>query len=444
MTWRTFAASMRFVTSLMFIALAGCATYHPVPLPSAPDLSTAPSLTVPAKQFLLPGLSPHPIPAHGLDRTTVEMLAVFNDPALKAARLQAGVANAQVLEAGLLPDPQLSAGYERSVRNYGGALSLSEDIQALVTRGARKAAAKATRKQIHLSILWKEWQVAAQASQLFIQIRSGEQVQHVLRKKERLLAHEYQTDRAAMQRGDETSTVVSADLMRLSNAQDSLRKLQSSMNMASHQLDELLGLKPGIHPRLVASASFPAITKADFRAAIAALPHRRADLLALKAGYHSQEEKVRKAILAQFPAMSAGLEMNRDPVEGVNSFGPQVNLTLPLFNRNRGHIAIQRVTRTVMRQTYQSRLDSAENQAHELWRANHILAAQLRDLDRQLPILKQRAAAAKRSLQQNNLDAGAYVVMESDYLTKQAKVIRVSAALQSARSALHILLGLPL
>src|SRR5579875_2773092 len=182
------------ISSLLACALAGCATYHPKPLPTAPDLAKAPALVVPAEQFLLPGLKPHPLPPDGLDATTVVMLAVFNDPDLKAARLKEGVARAQMMEAGLLPDPQFSAGYAESARNYGGALGLSEDIQALITRGAAKAAASQAEKQVHLDILWQEWQVAAQARQLFIQEQSDRHLLEVLRSNERLLESQYQKE----------------------------------------------------------------------------------------------------------------------------------------------------------------------------------------------------------------------------------------------------------
>lgn len=426
------------------LALGGCARYHAEPLPAAPDLTHTAELTVPAKEFLLPGLKPHTIPAHGLDATTVVMLAVFNDPDLKAARLREGVADAQMLQAGLLPDPQVGAGFAMSARNYGGALGLSEDVQALITRGAAKAAASDAQKQVHLDILWQEWQVAARASQLFIEVRSDERILGVLRENVRLLAGRYHADLRAMQRGNATAPVVSADLVQFSSAQAGVRQLETGMNVAEHQLNEMLGLAPEVRLPLVGAMSLPEISRDEFRTALAALPQRRADLLALAAGYQSQEEMVREAILAQFPAMSAGLEMQRDPVEGVDDLGPQVRLTLPLFNRNRGQIAIQRATRAVLRQTYQARLDAAVNQADEVWRADHILRAQLAGLTRQLVALKQRASAAKASLQQNNLDTGTYAVMESSYLTKRAEELELRASLQGARAALRVLLGLPL
>lgn len=429
---------------MLSAALLGCAHYRSRPLPTAPDLQKTPQLTVPAKQFWLPGLPPHPVSPQGLDETTVMTLAVFNNPDLKAARLQAGVAGAQMLEAGLLPDPQLDVNFAASALNYGGMMGLSQEIQALITRGASQAAAKSAAQQVNLDILWQEWQVAEKARELFIQTRADEQLQSVFASTRLLLQDRYRRDHAAMQRGDETAGIVAADLNALVSADTSLRQLQAERNVNWHALNALLGLDPRAKLHLIGPATAPALTKEEFDRAVASLPRRRADLLALQAGYQSQEENLRRAVLAQFPAMSAGVEFERDPVEGVNSIGPQVAMTLPLFNRNRGQIAIQKATRELLRQTYQARLDAAQSQADEVWKAAQIMQRQLRDLNAQLPLLEKSAAAARQSLREYNVNAPLYVILQSNLLARRAEAIRLQASLESARCALNTLLGLPL
>jgi hypothetical protein len=114
-----------------------------------------------------------------------------------------------------------------------------------------------------------------------------------------------------------------------------------------------------------------------------------------------------------------------------------------LFTRNRGQLAIERATRAVLRQTYQARLDAAQSQTDQVWQASKILAAQLKELDAQLPELAQTATAAQQSLRQYNLNAPLYVSLESNLLGKQAEEIRLRASLETARAALRTLLGLP-
>lgn len=423
--------------------VSGCAKYHPVPLPVAPDLTSVPTLTVPASKFMLPGLEPHPFPQDGLDETAVITLAVFDNPDLKAARLQAGLASAQLLQAGLLPDPRVNAGFATSALTYGYDIGLNESIQALVTRGALKASARAHKKQVDLEILWQEWQVAEKARELFIQAQADAQLQQVLTRSRDLLANRYHQDDAALKKGNITSSTVSADLTLLADAETGLRQLQIDANMTHHQLNQLLGLQPDVQLPLIGPGNIEPVSQDQFQAAVAGLPHRRVDLLALEAGYQSQEQNVRQAILAQFPALSAGVDQSRDPVEGVNFFGPTVSLTLPLFNRNRGQIAMQRATRAMLHQEYQARLDQAVGDADQVRAAIEILQGQLQDLDARLPYLEKTAAATEQSFRQGNLDAGLYVSVESSLLSKQAEAIRLRASLDNAQSAMRTLLGLP-
>lgn len=433
----------KYLALLGVLSLSGCAVYHPVALPSTPDLTKTPSVTVPASEFWLPGLKPHSFPTTGLDETAVVTLAVFDNPGLKATRLQAGVASAQLVQAGLLPDPHVSADLARSALNYGGDIGLSQDIQALVTRGAAKAAARSHQKQIHLDILWQEWQVAEKASELFIQARADARLRRVLSTTRALLANRYRKDERALQKGNLTLSTVAADLTLLNTADSNLRKLQLNASQTREQLNRLLGLQPDVRLRLIGPGIGPSLSPVQFHAALAALPHRRADLLALQAGYQAQEENVRRAILAQFPSLSAGVVFSRDPIEGANDFGPSVSLSLPLFNRNRGHIAIERATRAVLRQTYQARLDQAVGNADQVWKATTILRAQIRDLDARLAILRKTASAAAQSYRQGNLSAGVYVNIESSFLARQAEAIRLRASFANAQSVLRSLLGMP-
>ncbi len=432
-----------YAAGVLGMVLCGCTKYRPQPLPTAPDLAQTPQLTVPAEKYWLLGLRPHAIPVEGLDVTTVETLAVFNNPDLKAARLEAGVASAQLLEAGLLPDPELDANFAKSALDYGGAMGLTQDIRALLLRGAAKASAQATARQVNLNILWQEWQVAERARELFVQMCAETQLRGVLAQTQTLLAHRYQQDHAAMQRGDATATTVAADGSALADANTSLSQLETESNTNRHALNALLGLEPEAQLHLIGPVDLPQPSPKEFAQAVAALPRERADLLALQAGYQSQEENVRRAVLGQFPALSAGVDMERDPVEGVNAAGPHVALSLPLFNRNRGQIAMQRATREALRAAYQARLDAAQGEADQVWQATKILAAQLRTLEAQLPELEQTAKAAEESYQRGNLGAAAYAGAETGYLAKEAEAIRLRAALENARSALRTLLALP-
>lgn len=438
------ARQFPYVVLLATLLSSGCQTYHPKPLPTAPDLLQSPALTVPAGQFNLPELKPHPFPTNGLDETAVITLAVFNNPDLKAARTEAGVADAELIEAGLLPDPQVSAGIAKSPAFVGYNVGLSEDIQALITRSAAKAAARAHGQQVNLDILWQEYQVAEKAKELFIQLRADDELLRILTATRDLLADRYRQDQAAFQQGNVSAVTASADLAALADADRNLHQLELDANQTRHDLNLLLGLEPDVQLRLIGHSENKILSPDDFRAAVAALAHHRADLLALQAGYQSQEQTLREAVLAQFPSVSAGVEQARDPVEGVNTIGLNVNVTLPLFNRNQGQIDIQRATRESLYQTYQARLDQAASDADRVWKTTLVLSHQLGDIETLLPPLEKNATVAHKDFQQGNLDVGTCISIKLNFQTEQVEAIRLRALLEQAQAALRILLGLPL
>ncbi|WP_447411797.1 TolC family protein, partial [Clostridium perfringens] len=74
----------------------------------------------------------------------------------------------------------------------------------------------------------------------------------------------------------------------------------------------------------------------------------RTDLAALRQGYSAQEAAVRLAIIQQFPTLDLTVNANRDSAGNVLT-GPAVAFTLPLWNRNRGNIAIERTTREALK-----------------------------------------------------------------------------------------------
>lgn len=425
-------------------SLCGCAVYHSKPLPTQPDLIRAPALTLPASHLGVAGLKSEPFdPAKGLTDINVITLAVIGNPQLKAARLQAGVARAQLLQAGLLPDPQISGGLAKSSFFTGYSAALTEDIQALITMHAATGAARAHVKQVNLEILWREWQVAEQARELYIKARAFARVRDVLDERRQLFARLYHRDETSLERGYVSVSEVAGDFAAWNSAETEWRTLELQENQTRHALDELLGLAPGVHLRLRGAPSLRPVTAATYRAAVATLAHRRPDLLALQAGYQSEDERLREAILAQFPLIGAAVEKARSPEEGIQSVGFNVTLTLPLFSRNRGPIAVARASRAYLHQAYQARLDETVSQADQVRRAVCIMRHQLRTLDARRSQLEHAAAAAEKSLGRGTLSLAAFSRVDSNALGMEVEMIQLRASLGEAQAALAMLLALP-
>jgi hypothetical protein len=106
------ALRLRALMPLCLLLVGGCATYQREPLAPQDTSTSARSLErirIDTASMPLPELAGHRFdPADGLDIDEVAMLAVANNPDLKLARDDLGIARAQAYSAGLLPDPQLS------------------------------------------------------------------------------------------------------------------------------------------------------------------------------------------------------------------------------------------------------------------------------------------------------------------------------------------------
>lgn len=427
--------------------LSGCATYHALPLAKGPDLAPSlSSLRVPGKGAGADGSAAFNA-GDGLSLTEAVELAVFNNPNLRAERAGRGLARAQLLQAGLLPDPQISTSLDHPTDNGPGlvdayGIGINMDLQALLTHGAAKSAAQAGEKQVDLQVLWREWQVAEQTRQVYLRCRMLDRLEKLYRTHLNDLQSLYDADRDALARGDITVTQSDADLAVLTDLRGKLGDLEKQRNQSRHDLNALLGLRPDAAVPLRGDASVAAISEQQMKQALATLPKRRPDLLALRAGYRSQEQKVREEILKQFPNITFGVNRARDTSD-VHTLGFSLGFSLPLFNRNRGNIAVARATREQLHQQYQARLDDAQSKADRLFQESRLIEKQVRQTARGLPALQKAADGARQAVRDGDLSIATYSQLRDRAFTEQVNLIRYRGDLRQARLSLSTLLALP-
>ncbi|MFQ5735769.1 MAG: TolC family protein [Thermodesulfobacteriota bacterium] len=442
----------RYRTLILFllpVVLAACAAYHPRPLPGTPGLSAqVPRLSVEAQSLKVPGIRPHPFdPSDGLDMTEVAMLAVANNPRLKAARANAGIGRAQVFAAGLLPDPELSFGLEHPTGGAPGlvnamSLALNYPLQPLVGRGAARHGAAARLRQIDLEVVWQEWQVAQQARIMYVRLlRQGRQLE-LLREFQRTLKGRYESVRRSLRSGNMTAGPGTSVLSALAGIDTRLNEVERAGIRTREALAGLLGLDPEVELLLADCTPGGTMDAGEIDNSLTTLAQRRPDLLALRAGYESEDARLRKAVLEQFPGLSFGVSRARD-TDGINTVGIGVTLRLPFLNGNRGSIAVEEATREQLRSAYQARLAEAHTGVHQLRSEMRLLEGQLRQARSRLSELGEVASRAALALDEGNLDIPAYVTIETGLMDRRIKFIRLEGSLQEVRIVLETLLGMP-
>ncbi len=435
------------VSGLALLGLAGCAVYAPKPLPGHVDLSSsAGAVALEPARLPFRSLSTHPFnPADGLDMDEVSMLAVANNPHLRQARDALGIARAQSFAAGLLPDPQLGVTSDHPTNGVAGNtnafnLGLNYDVNALLLRSSRKGAAAAAAQRVNLELLWQEWQVVARARLLFTRLQAQQALMTQLRTARGLLAERYRRSRQALAAGNLTIATAGADLAAMQNTERQVNELERSLLHNRASLRSLLGLAADAPLTLVGEPTAADIDAAAVRAGLEQRLVLRPDLQALQAGYRSQEETLRGAVLAQFPALNVGLTRARD-TSGLYTMGFGLNLSLPIFNVNRGNIAIADATRKKLFDEYQTRLDSAYGEVATALENLPLLRQQLqrtRQGEVELKTVAERAAAAYDA---GNLAGPDYVRLQTALLDKQTEAINLNEALMEQQIALETLLG---
>jgi outer membrane protein, heavy metal efflux system len=433
--------------ALLLALLAGCVSYHPKPLATKPALlDSVPHLTIDTAAMPLPDLAAHRFdPSDGLDMTEVATLAVVNNPDLKAARDEAGISRAQAFAAGLLPDPTVS--FSEDIPSPGGAgltnaygIGLSIDIKSLITRSARKSAATEEVKKTDLNILWQEWQVVGQARLLFIKSLYQQRLMNILKEGEAVFSDRYDKSRAMYETGNLTVDDMGASLTALQAASRKADELGRQMEQTRHDLNALLGLKPDVALKLTGDAVLPELDDAKVKAVMEDLPRRRPDLLALASGYQSQEETLRAAVLAQFPDLNIGVNRASD-TSNVRTIGFGISMSLPIFDRNRGNIAIEDATRQKLYDEYQARISGAYGEADAALAARTLLERQLEGVNLALPEYSDAVKKAETAYSAGNMDVVAYTDLLSSYFDKRAEAVELEEALQEQRVEIQTLLG---
>ena len=453
----TIARRRAFCSAPLLALLAGCAVYHAQPL-DAPAVSAAlqapplDAIRVAAAALKHPLLAPLTIDGRdGFTPDEIALMTVITSPRLRALRDQRGVAQAQVLQAGLLPNPQFGYTLDQQVGNNdpllinGGSVGLSWEVTSLLSYRDRLAAAKSTAGALDLVIAWQEWQAAQAARLAAYRVLSLEARLPLARETEMDLAAALALARKARELGHRTTADLAASTEAWSMAQDARFALEQELTGQKLSLALSLGLPADAPLKLKAGPDFPELPAgADTIAALLdGLEKRRLDLVALALGYDSAEASLRAAVKAQFPRIGLSFARAHD-TSNVKTHSYGVTVDLPLFDRNQGQIAATTASRQQLFDEYVARVAEARAEVVQVLSNLAVTRTQLRTLDAELPELEQLATALDRAMQTRNADAQAVRDAHGTLLARRAEQARMREDILELGVALEIATGRPL
>jgi len=444
---------MAGMTMAALAALAGCASYTPEPLPPARELVERKTpdmerLKVAAKELHHPLLRPVTIDlSDGLSPDEAAVLAVLANPELVAVRGAHGEAAAQLVTAGLLPNPSLAAeldhphggNAEGTVNAYN--LGLGIDVTSLIGRAARVAEASATLDAVDLGIAWQEWQTAQAARLAVIRLAMLERRLELVRSEAGFESKTVEVLERAMEQGD--ATVQDVGVHR--SALEMLRQIEGTLDRAEaatrSRLNLLLGLPPESRLKVVlpreraGCATLPDAQKLTARAA-----ETRLDLKALELGYQAQEARVRQAVLAQFPSLSIGIAAQRNESD-IKFLGGFINLSLPIFDRAQGRIAGERATRSRLEHEYEARLAAVQADVTRLVEEDRLLDGQIATASRGISSLARIEAAEREGVASGDVDRLAWQSVRAHLFDLKLEEASLLQARLEGRVALETAVG---
>ena len=433
--------------------LSGCTSYSPHPL-HKDTLGSA--LKVPSDDVLqiMASELPDPVLASvaidlrdGVGPDEAAVLGVLLNPSLRAQRAARGVASAEMLNAGLLPDPTLavSADYPSGGATTGAVtgvtVGLDWAISSLIDRPARKEAALRAKQAVDLEVLWSESLVAAQARGLVYGLAGARQSLTLLDEEIALLQENVTSVQAALDAGQMTEVDMAAAQASLDTAITQRTFLQEAVNRAGIELATLIGFPPDANLKVDVSLDDELNqSPGSLSDLLATMEQSRFDLLALRRGYDSQEASVRAAILRQFPRLSLGPTVARD-TGNLSTVGIGIGLELPLFNANRGEIAIGRATREQLAQEYAARVHDARSGLALALNRLDSAQSRMRSLANAQRSQASLVSTYRIGLEQGHVDVLSYYQARRDLIDTRIASAQVSAEIHASRLMIEVLAG---
>lgn len=430
----------------LILQVAACAVYRPAPLPAA-DAELLPQslaeLAVPARTH--PRLAAAPVDlATPLSEWDLARITLSISPDLIALRAQVGVSEAQLFASGLLPDPQLSVGLGRPsgvdlVNVLSGALVT--ELSSALTRSPRQEAARAAVEQTRHDLGWREWLAINQVRTLVRRIDALHQQQTIAQAAAELARKRLATDRDNLEQGDARIDEVSLSQVALLDAQGRALALARELRSAKLQLNALVGLSPEIELALAPAAPRGNCRPPDSPTTLSARARTtRLDLIALRDGYQAQEAQVHVATRAALPLPQ--LELNRDRDSGaIWTTGVAATLTLPLWNRGRGDIAVAQASRDQLRAEYLARLHQTSADIAALCTDLDALDRERDGLASELPALREAGARLAIASRDGGVSRANFEAVRAALLNQELAMLGIDQARSEAQVALETAVG---
>jgi outer membrane protein TolC len=442
---------------LAAIGLSGCVSYSPKPLDTRAELAALNARGLPAGAAVrlqaataTASVTPAFDPSDGLSEAELMAVAVMLNPELQAARASIGEAEALLITAKTLPNPEIGLGFGVGLLGTDG-FKLDTDLLFELLkpgeRDARTAVAAARIAVTRAEVLAKEYEVAAETRRLVFAVLIAEQTIGVLDAELALRGQAAGLIRRRRDVGEANDLDITAVDLELVEVQRDRRLAQIELEQTRIALNRGLGLPPQTVVKLELSGKpldIPLLDTVQADELSERLLSVRLDLKAREAAYQVAEDELSLAVTRQYMKVRAGPLYSHDGVSE-NFGGVAAALEIPIFDRNQGEIAEKTAARDRVRAEYIAELHRLRSEASSALARVRAARTEIDTQDREvLPLLERSQTLARAAFEARDLTVLDWVSAQQRALRTRRAYLDTVIAYRAALLDLEALAGFPL
>lgn len=359
-------------TALAALALWGCSAYRAEDLAidelsSSIDRRATEPLPVPPESLPPEQTGGRPFDLRdGWNLYELEVVALYNNPDLKAERDNVGVAEGLLVAAGRIPNPVVTDTTVLAPLGAGaGSVGLNL-AQTILTAGKRRIAREEAGAEIaraHAAVEAREWELTREAKGRYWGVRYLEERIRLEEENLSLAERSLSIAQARLEAGDTTALDVELAASELGARRSRLQTQQSERTVGLQELARVLGLPPSTEFRWERAeevyAAGPSVPPAgDLEGAAL---DRRPDLREARRRYELAEKALELAHAGAYPDVDVGPSFEKTGGESAR-LGAFLGFPIPLFYRNEGEILQREAERRRVRHEVESLLVRAKQE----------------------------------------------------------------------------------
>jgi outer membrane protein TolC len=418
------------VVAVLGFAVSGCTSFQPKPLVPLEvlrelqrvrleTLAGAPASTSdpgPPRFDLTDGLSPDEAVA----------VALFANPAVRAFRRERGVAEGEIVAAGVLPNPFLEVTWlhlenlTKSLATSGFDVGLRWSPPRPGEIGAKRARAEARLAEVRAEIADEEWKLAAEARKAHAAAWATRERRRFADISLALQARVRTFLRAKRELGD--ASRLETNLIELEYF-ETLREREAILREETRvrqELNRVLGLPPLTDVVLQGEDLTYRALRLHPGVLETVMLDRRPDLRAAREEYEQAQQRLRLAHIQRIPWLSFGPAWQRDGSAGegfINKLGVGVGFEIPLANLNRGELMRLDAARERLREGFAARVHAARAEVADALRVLRAQERLVRLFEEEIrPVLDENAQLTDAALELGEVNVLQFVTAQSRVL----------------------------